>query len=61
MKPNWILEVSPLIIFGKAGLLKTISPLAACWLIPEGVVREVSQKYAMKSSLHQIYILTYNQ
>jgi len=40
----FILNASPIILLGKAGLLKTISPLAESWLVPEGVVAEVEAK-----------------
>jgi predicted nucleic acid-binding protein len=39
-----ILDASPIILLGKAGLLSTISPLAESWLIPESVVTEVEDK-----------------
>jgi len=39
MKRNWVFDASPLIVLGKAELLTTISPLASCWLIPEGVIQ----------------------
>ena len=40
----FILDASPIILLGKAGLLKTISPLAESWIVPEGVVAEVEAK-----------------
>jgi predicted nucleic acid-binding protein len=54
MKRNWVFDASPLIILGKAELLTTISPLASCWFIPEGVVQEVSQKSAIEPLLLQL-------
>jgi predicted nucleic acid-binding protein len=44
MKPNWVFDASPLIVLGKADLLSSVSPLAENWIIPEGVVKEVSRK-----------------
>jgi hypothetical protein len=38
MKPdmiaNWVLNASPLILLGRADLLKTIAPLAHTWIVP---------------------------
>ena len=34
MIKNWVLNASPIILLGKADLLKTISPLAKTWIIP---------------------------
>jgi hypothetical protein len=33
MSDNFILNASPIILLGKADLLKTISPLAKSWII----------------------------
>ena len=44
MSEIWILNASPIIVIGKAGLLEKISPIAEKWLIPEGVFQEISQK-----------------
>ena len=44
MNENWVLNASPIILLGKADLLKTLSPLAKLWIIPEGVIREVEAK-----------------
>lgn len=44
MSNIFILDASPLILFGKTDLLKTISPLAESWIVPEGVVAEVEAK-----------------
>ena len=44
MNENWALNASPIILLGKAGLLKTVSPLAKVWIIPESVIREVEAK-----------------
>jgi len=44
MNENWVLNASPIILLGKADLLKTVSPLAKLWIILEGVIREVEAK-----------------
>ena len=54
MKQNWVFDASPLIILGKANLLKVISPLASCWFISEGVVQEVSRKSSIEPLLLQL-------
>ena len=54
MKHNWILNASPLILLGKAGLLRTISPLAECWHIPENVVRELSRRSSIDAILSEL-------
>jgi len=38
MNNVFILNASPIILLGKAGLLQTVGPLAELWLLPEGVV-----------------------
>jgi len=54
MKHNWIFDASPLIVLGKADLLSTISPLAENWIIPEAVIKEVSQKTDIENLLNQL-------
>jgi len=54
MKQNWVIDASPLIILGKAELLETISALATSWLIPNGVIQEISQKSAVEPLLAQL-------
>jgi len=44
MSKSWILNASPIILLGKADLLKTISSLAEKWIIPDGVLNEVLAK-----------------
>ncbi len=44
MKKNLVINASPIILLGKADLLKTISPLAGTWIIPDGVIHEVQAK-----------------
>ena len=44
MARDWVLNASPLILLGKAELLKVIAPLADKWIVPNGVAREVSLK-----------------
>jgi predicted nucleic acid-binding protein len=48
MCDDFILNASPMILLGKADLLKTISPLAKSWIIPKGVVREVEKKRSIE-------------
>jgi len=54
MNENWVLDASPIILLGKADLLKTVSPLAKVWIIPEGVIREVEAKRPIKPYLSEI-------
>ena len=44
MNKNLVINASPIILLGKADLLKTISPLAKTWIIPDGVIHEVQAK-----------------
>lgn len=48
MSDDFILNASPMILPGKADLLKTISPLAKSWIIPQGVVQEVEKKRSIE-------------
>jgi hypothetical protein len=54
MIPNWVINASPLIVLGKAKLLNIISPLATVWIIPKGVVLEVSRKSPIEPLLAQL-------
>ncbi len=54
MNENWVLDASPIILLGKADLLKTVSPLAKVWIIPEGVIREVEAKRPIEPYLPEI-------
>jgi predicted nucleic acid-binding protein len=54
MNENWVLDASPIILLGKADLLKTVSPLAKVWIIPEGVIREVEAKRPIEPYLSEI-------
>jgi len=54
MNRNWVLNASPIILLGKAVLLKTISPLANAWIIPEGVIQEVEAKRPIESYLSDV-------
>ena len=44
MSKSWVINASPIILLGKADLLKTISSLAEKWIIPDGVLNEVLAK-----------------
>lgn len=44
MNKNLVINASPIILLGKADLLKTISPLAKTWIIHDGVIHEVQVK-----------------
>ncbi len=44
MNKNLVINASPIILLGKADLLKTMSPLAKTWIIPDGVIHEVQAK-----------------
>ena len=54
MNEKWVLDVSPIILLGKADLLKIVSSLAKVWIIPEGVIREVGAKRPIESYLSEI-------
>ena len=54
MNENWALNASPIILLGKADLLKTVSPLSKVWIIPEGVIREVEAKRPIEPYLSEI-------
>ena len=54
MNENWVLDASPIILLGKADLLKTVSSLAKAWIIPEGVIREVEAKRPIEAYLSGI-------
>ena len=54
MSDKFILNASPIILLGKADLLKTISPLAKSWIIPKGVVREVEKKRSIEPYLSSL-------
>jgi hypothetical protein len=41
MNKVFVLNASPIILLGKAGLLKTISPLADLWIVPEKVISTI--------------------
>jgi predicted nucleic acid-binding protein len=56
MCDDFILNASPMILLGKADLLKTISPLAKSWIIPKGVVREVEKKRSLIGSIGLIIL-----
>ena len=51
MNKNLVINASPIILLGKADLLKTISPLAKTWIIPEGVIHEVQAKRPLEPYL----------
>ena len=54
MTKSWVLNASPIILLGKADLLKTLSPLSKTWMVPEGVVREVAVKSPVDSYLSDL-------
>jgi predicted nucleic acid-binding protein len=54
MNKNWILNASPIILLGKADLLKIISPLAKAWIVPEAVILEVEAKRSIDHYLSDI-------
>jgi len=45
----FILDASPIILLGKAGLLKIISSLASLWIVPDGVIAEIEAKRPIDS------------
>ena len=48
MGNSWVVNACPLIVLGKSGLLSVVSPLADCWIVPEGVAQEVSRKASIE-------------
>ena len=44
MNKKMVINASPIILLGKADFLKTMSPLAKTWIIPDGVIHEVQAK-----------------
>jgi predicted nucleic acid-binding protein len=60
MKPDMIhkrvLNASPLILLGRAELLKPIAPLADTWIVPGGVIQEVAVKGPLDSNVSDLSI-----
>ncbi len=54
MNKKWVLNASPIIVLGKADILKTVSPLAGLCIIPEGVYQEVNIKGPIETYLSDI-------
>ena len=54
MSKNLVINASPIILLGKADLLKTISPLAETWIIPDSVIHEVQAKRPIDSYLSSL-------
>jgi predicted nucleic acid-binding protein len=54
MNKVFVLNASPIILLGKAGLLKTISPLADLWIVPEKVIFEVEAKKPISAYLSDL-------
>lgn len=48
MNDIFVLNASPVILLGKAGLLRLLGPLANMWIVPEGVVTEVEKKNSIR-------------
>ena len=44
MSNVFIVNASPLILLGKAELLRSVAPLSDLWIVSEGVVAEVESK-----------------
>jgi len=53
---NWVLNASPLILLGKADLLKALAPLAATWLVPTAVLEEIAVKSPLEPLLRDLSI-----
>ena len=53
---SWILNASPLILLGKAELLRDIAPLADTWIIPGGVAKEVAVKSPINSYIGDLSV-----
>jgi predicted nucleic acid-binding protein len=54
MNSVFILNASPIILLGKAGLLCTISPLADLWIVPDGVTSEIESKRPIAQYLDEL-------
>ncbi len=54
MNSVFILNASPIILLGKAGLLCTISPLADLWIVPDGVISEIESKKPIAQYLEEL-------
>ena len=54
MNSVFVLNASPLILLGKADLLRTVSPLAELWTVPDGVIAEVESKRSIDSYFLEI-------
>ena len=54
MNERLVLDASPVILLGKAGLLETVSPLAKIWAIPGAVVEEVEAKRSIHPYLSSL-------
>lgn len=54
MNKVFVFNASPIILLGKAGLLKTVSPLADLWIVPEKVVSEVEAKKPVSAYLSDL-------
>lgn len=54
MNETLILNASPIISLGKADLLRTLSPVADKWIIPEGVIQEVEVKRSIEDYLSHL-------
>jgi predicted nucleic acid-binding protein len=49
-----VFNASPIILLAKAGLLKTIAPLAESWMVPEGVASEIEAKRSIDPYLYDL-------
>lgn len=56
MNSVFILNASPLILLGKADLLRIVGPLADLWIVPEGVVAEVERKRSIGQYIAELEI-----
>jgi len=54
MNSVFVLNASPLILLGKADLLRTVSPLAKLWIVPDGVIAEVESKRPIDSYFSEL-------
>jgi predicted nucleic acid-binding protein len=54
MNNVFILNASPIILLGKAGLLCTVSPLAELWVVPDGVISEIETKRPVAQYLGEL-------
>ena len=54
MNNVFIVNASPLILLGKADLLRRVGPLADLWIVPEGVASEIEKKRSIDTYITEL-------